>query len=325
MSDINLNGWVQKRRGVLQHLQDGRITANEYLVFDILLMLADKETGSYKTNSGAIAFWTNGQIKKDAADRALRGLEEKGYIVREITPGHNGVYPYHVQKYIATAGADEGKVLTFTKKSNGTEKIAELLGYFGAEGVESTPTPTPTATPTATPTPTPTPSADKTIREKGNGKPEKRQVVEGVVADSEKPPAARLANHFWIKLGKLSRYSNPETVKSWTKLAGSLLGDGAADYDEVKSVIDWALEESAFWTERIVGATTKGPMEYFVEKYEDIKQRMGADRKALENAKNKQAKVSAAVKQVSGKNADKPAYRQVPGDQIVKEGQVEKW
>ena len=47
--------------------------------------------------------------------------------------------------------------------------------------------------------------------------------------------------------------------------------------------------------ERIVGATAKGPMEYFAEKYEDIKQRMGAEKKSLQIAKDKAKKVAAAV------------------------------
>ena len=110
---------------------------------------------------------------------------------------------------------------------------------------------------------------------------------------SEKPPAERLAQHFWNRLGKLSRYSNPETVKAWTLLSTTLLRSD--DYDTVASVINWALDESAFWTERIVGATAKGPMEYFAEKYEDIKQRMGAEQKSLQIAKDKAKKVAAAV------------------------------
>ena len=139
---INLSGWVQARRGVLEHLQDGRMTPNEFAVFHILLYLADKETGSYLINAKAIAFWTNGTINEDGADRALRSLEKKGYIVRDITPGKLGVYPYHIQKYIVSYGAEQGKVLTFTKKRNKLEKTVELLEAFGAvlaeDGAEGT-------------------------------------------------------------------------------------------------------------------------------------------------------------------------------------------
>ena len=142
MSDIVLKGYVQKRRGVLTHLNERRLTVNEYVVFDILLLLADKETGSYMINAPAIRFWSGEQITIDAADRALRGLEEKDYIVREITPGKLGVYPYHIQKFIVAYGAEQGKVLTFTKKRNKIEKTVALLEYFGAvladDGAEPT-------------------------------------------------------------------------------------------------------------------------------------------------------------------------------------------
>jgi hypothetical protein len=61
-------------------------------------------------------FWTGEQLSRSAAERGLRGLDEKGYIVRETAPGRKGLYVFHIQKYLATAGADEGKVLTFFKK-----------------------------------------------------------------------------------------------------------------------------------------------------------------------------------------------------------------
>lgn len=182
MSDIVLKGYVQARRGVLSHLLDGRMTLQEFAVFHILLYLADKATGSYNINSGAVMFWTNGQIGKDGADRALRGLEEKGYIVRDITPGHKGVYPYHIQKYLPTAGSDEGKVLTFTKKPNGAEKIAELLDYFGAEAAEEMPTVMPMVMPTD--------GADKTRREKRNGKPESKKQRSKETNKEEAPVAS---------------------------------------------------------------------------------------------------------------------------------------
>ncbi len=184
MSDIVLRGYVQKRRGILTHLLEGRMTINEYLVFDVLLLLADKETGSYMINATAVRFWTGEQLSKDAADKALRGLEEKGYIVREIVPGKKAVYPYHIQKFVVTSGADVGKVLTFTKKAKGVEKTGELLEYFGAEPADEGATETPTETHAETPTE----GADKTKLETGHWKPEtgalKERGREGKTDDS---------------------------------------------------------------------------------------------------------------------------------------------
>ena len=175
MSDIVLKGYVQLRRGLLTHLNERRITLNEFVVFNILLMLADKETGSYKTNALAIQFWTGGQLSEDGADRALRSLEKKGYIVREITPGQYGVYPYHVQKFVVTHGAEVGKVLTFKKNSKGVEKTEELLAAFGAESADegAVGTAEDHAEVGAVP------PADKTILETGDLKPETQGRKEG--------------------------------------------------------------------------------------------------------------------------------------------------
>ncbi|HWR15138.1 MAG TPA: hypothetical protein VN577_09935 [Terriglobales bacterium] len=131
--DINLNGWVKVRRGLLTHYQTGLMTTTEFVVFHILLALADKATGSGKINARAICFWSDSQISEDMAGRALRGLEEKNYIVREIVPGRRSLYIFHVQKYLATAGADDGKVLTFTKNAKIVEKFADICEGFDVE------------------------------------------------------------------------------------------------------------------------------------------------------------------------------------------------
>ena len=311
MSDISLNGYVQKRRGVLTHLQQRRMTANEYLVFDILLMLADKQTGSGWINAAAIGYWTGGQIKVDAADRALRGLEKKDYIVREITPGNTGLYQFHVQKFVVTYGAEVGKVLTFRKRANKIEKTEELLKEFAAVPAEDSAEVTAGEAAGVAQGETAGEGADNTIREKREEKKEKgessvavndegsapRQAEVRPEAGSQKPEktvAEKLANRFWHKIGKLSKYNTPETFKAWSERIGTLLSPNAANYDTIAEVIDWALEESPFWTERIVGATQIGCMEFFVRNYETIEQQRLGAKKASENAKKKAQQAAGA-------------------------------
>jgi len=183
MADINLNGWVKARRGVLSHLQDGRMPPNEFVVFHILLYLADKATGSGKINSTAIEFWTADQLSKDSANRALVGLEKKNYIVREIVPGKVGLYVFHVQKYVPTVGADEGKQLLFTKNSSGVEKIAELLNFFGAEDASEAPSEAASGTPSDPQSDLTSDRADDTRRE--NREPKKGEVRNSVVGVGE--------------------------------------------------------------------------------------------------------------------------------------------
>jgi hypothetical protein len=77
---LNFAGHVQLRRGILDHLYEGRLTGNEFLAFTILLILADKKTGGYRINASALSTWSGKELSVDAADRALRGLEKKRYI-----------------------------------------------------------------------------------------------------------------------------------------------------------------------------------------------------------------------------------------------------
>jgi len=162
---------------------------NEFVVFHILLYLADKATGSGKINSTAIEFWTADQLSKDSANRALVGLEKKNYIVREIVPGKVGLYVFHVQKYVPTVGADEGKQLLFTKNSSGVEKIAELLDYFGAEDASEAPSEAASGTPSDPQSDLTSDPADDTRRE--NREPTKREVRNSVVGVGE-PGAPQL-------------------------------------------------------------------------------------------------------------------------------------
>jgi hypothetical protein len=53
--DSKDNGYVQVRRNLLSHLQDRRMTPNEYLTFHVLLMTASTSTGQAKTCASAIS------------------------------------------------------------------------------------------------------------------------------------------------------------------------------------------------------------------------------------------------------------------------------
>jgi hypothetical protein len=100
---VNFVGYVALRRGLLSHIQEGRLTNNEALTFVVLLMLADKATGSGTINSPALRSFMPG-LSHDAAKRALLGLEEKHYIFRQIVPFSKRVYRFWVNLYVPSTG-----------------------------------------------------------------------------------------------------------------------------------------------------------------------------------------------------------------------------
>ena len=144
-SDVNNSGYVPMRRGIIKHLQDGSLTLNEYIVFTLLLMLADHKTGCGLINAAGIAYWTGAQMGIDGADRALRSLDKKDYIVREIMRGKERLYPYRVQNFEIfwrdERGVNHVRRTRFDRITNKVEEIDELLETFGAmpaeEGAEA--------------------------------------------------------------------------------------------------------------------------------------------------------------------------------------------
>jgi len=107
-------GYVQLRRGLMEHTYDGRLSNNEALTLVYLTMLADKETGRGLINAPVLRTYLPG-LSPDAAKRVLHSLEEKGYIFRKITPRSPLIYPYWVDKYIPTIGPHKALQLSISE------------------------------------------------------------------------------------------------------------------------------------------------------------------------------------------------------------------
>jgi hypothetical protein len=100
---MNFRGFVQFRRAFLEHTMDGRLSNLEALVLFCLILLADSKTGRGTINAAAIrAFLPD--LSYEAAKRALKSLEDKQYIWRQITPHSKALYPYWVNRYEVSQG-----------------------------------------------------------------------------------------------------------------------------------------------------------------------------------------------------------------------------
>jgi hypothetical protein len=333
MGDITLNGYVQKRRGVLQHLVDGRMTPNEYLVFDILLILADHNTGCGMINASAIVFWSGGQLSVDGADRALRGLDKKNYIVREISAGRMGLYPYRIQNYELfwrdAKGAEHVRRTRFDKKTNKIETIEELLEAFGAQPAEATAEDGAEETAEGTAEGSAEETADVTTIDKEQGTKDKNVVGEdmrGATTDKGSEPSKRdqandLMQHFYTLLATPA--SHEGKAREWADLILKLPGTPA----RIREVMDWAFENET-WARAMTAVKKVDPMEYFSQKFITIEAGMEGEKVFAQKREKRLRKLAAQAKQAvqaASANADKPLYRQVPGDEIVDKSKVEKF
>ncbi len=112
-------GYVQKRRGVLEHLERGSLTLLEYGAFDFLLMSADAATGTWWGSAEDLSRACGAKdVDSRKARRLLESLEGKRYIRRFLILGSHSRYPVLLHQYFATKGAANGKVLNAWKSSS---------------------------------------------------------------------------------------------------------------------------------------------------------------------------------------------------------------
>jgi hypothetical protein len=102
------NGFVQLRRGILEHIHDGRLSTIEFAVLNCLIMLADKETGIGEINAPLLRYYLP-DLSSDGAQRALSSLERNRYIYRVGPSSCKRAYRYCVNKYELTAGPHKSR------------------------------------------------------------------------------------------------------------------------------------------------------------------------------------------------------------------------
>ncbi len=104
--NMTLSGYVPMRRGLLNHLQEGRMSLLDYLVYTLLLLLADRKTGIAMTNAGGIVYFTGNQIPLRTAQDCLQRLESNGYIKRPFRVHGRRIYDaIFIDKFVCTDGA----------------------------------------------------------------------------------------------------------------------------------------------------------------------------------------------------------------------------
>lgn len=134
MGALSGNGYVQRRRGILGHLQDGRLTLLECGTHDVISMLADKATGIWFGSArGFAASCGAGEISERQARHLLESLEKKGYLKRFAKPRAHGNYPILVNKYEVTFGAHTGMRLNAAATKDWRRPVYESCAEHGVE------------------------------------------------------------------------------------------------------------------------------------------------------------------------------------------------
>lgn len=103
------NGFAPIRRGLWEHVRDGRMSPFEALAFIYICSQADTRTGVWKGSAGALVAEL-GFHPRTARD-LLERMEHGGYIQRFVSQGMRHCYPILVHKFPITQGEHNGEVL----------------------------------------------------------------------------------------------------------------------------------------------------------------------------------------------------------------------
>jgi hypothetical protein len=148
---VIFNGYIQLRRGLLEHLHDGRISLLEFAVLTVLITIASKETGSGTINANTLGSFIGDGLdyesevprnRQRGKQRILKNLEVKGYIFRQVVPHSKRAYRYWVDKYLCTDGLNKSRRLDLSQVRESQDikdiRYAGAVAEPVAEGVAET-------------------------------------------------------------------------------------------------------------------------------------------------------------------------------------------
>jgi len=93
----SISSYIQLRRGLIEHIESGKMSADEFGAYVLIILKADYRTGVWMGSGVALAESLHCEVRK--AQHLLRRLTKKGYIASGNNRGTRGNYPIIVQRY----------------------------------------------------------------------------------------------------------------------------------------------------------------------------------------------------------------------------------
>ena len=113
---IGGSGFVQLRRGLFEHVRDGRLSFFEASLYVAILSDTNPSTGLCYGSAGLFSVVYS--VPTRTCRDALEKLEQKGYLRRFPTRGKHGSYPILVNKFRCSSGAMSGLYVNSDKSSS---------------------------------------------------------------------------------------------------------------------------------------------------------------------------------------------------------------
>lgn len=124
------SGYVQIRRGILEHLRLGLISPTDKGFYETFIEMADPRSGMLKSNAAELAFLCCSNRK--TVQKFLCRLERKGYIKRFPTPRSHGKYAILINRYRCTLSPHKNMELNAEKTTDWRFPVYEQVSRLGA-------------------------------------------------------------------------------------------------------------------------------------------------------------------------------------------------
>src|ERR1019366_334786 len=106
MAIVRSRGFVQVRRGLFEHVQNGEMSMGECFLYMAILANADPATGVWISSAGMLSSYYS--IPSRTCKDWLAKLEKKRYLRRFMVQGKHAQYPMLIHKFQCTDGALKG-------------------------------------------------------------------------------------------------------------------------------------------------------------------------------------------------------------------------
>lgn len=122
------SGYVQLRRGLQQHVIDGRMSLGEYGAYCWMLQSADDATGIWWGSAKAFSCQTRSDTRNSRY--LLETLQKKGYIKRFSELRGKGNYAVLINRFICSRGPNKGRMVNAALTSDWTTPVYEQATKF---------------------------------------------------------------------------------------------------------------------------------------------------------------------------------------------------
>jgi hypothetical protein len=114
-------GYSQHRRGVQEHVRDGRMSMLDYAFHSWLIQNADPSTGILFANAPQLAYESN--TSRKLVQKYLCRLERGNYIKRFPRPRSHAKYPILINRFRCSRGPQKGMHLNAAATTNWTQPV----------------------------------------------------------------------------------------------------------------------------------------------------------------------------------------------------------